>query len=186
MGDAVRAAETGEATLTALIAEGQHRAALRRLAGAHGAALARLCYVLLGDAGEAEEVAQEALLAAHDGFASFRGEGSPRAWLLGIGRRRCARRLAKRSRRQRRLRLVPPAEHAPGPDEALARARAAQRVRAALEALRPTDREALVLRYEGELSYRDMGAALGIDEATARKRASRALGRLKDVLGEKR
>ncbi len=180
------AAESAEETLAALIARGDHRRALEQLADGHGAALARLCYVLLGDVGEAEEVAQEALLAAHDGFAGYRGEGSPRAWLLGSGRRRCARRLAKRSRRQRRLRLVPPAEHAPGPDDAFARAEAARGVRDALERLRPTDREALVLRYQGELSYRDIGAALGIDEATARKRTSRALRRLKDVLGETR
>ena len=60
--------------------------------------------------------------------------------------------------------------------------RRADHARKALEELRPTDREALLLRYVGELSYRDLGAACAIEEQAARQRVSRALARLREVL----
>ena len=36
-------------------------------------------------------------------------------------------------------------------------------------------REAVLLRYESDLSFKEVGVACGIDEAAARKRVSRAL-----------
>jgi RNA polymerase sigma-70 factor (ECF subfamily) len=58
------------------------------------------------------------------------------------------------------------------------------RVRAALEALPGADREVLVLRYLEELSAAEVGAVLGVSEAAAKKRALRALQRLRDALGD--
>ena len=169
--------------IAALIHQGQRREAIARCARDHGPALGRLCMALLGDQGEAEECTQEVLLAAYDAMESYRGEGSVRAWLMGIARRMCARRLAKRGRRERRLRLVHDAgEEASLPDDVVARRRRARHVRAALEELKPSDREALLLRYEIGLSYREIGALCAIDEAAARKRTSRALARLKGAL----
>ena len=67
-------------------------------------------------------------------------------------------------------------------DELLERRQRAEKVRDALEELKPSDREALLLRYEAGLSYREVGEVMATGEATARKRASRALARLRDVL----
>ena len=64
----------------------------------------------------------------------------------------------------------------------LERRQRAEKVRDALEELKPSDREALLLRYEAGLSYREVGEVMASGEATARKRASRALARLRDVL----
>jgi len=50
--------------------------------------------------------------------------------------------------------------------------------------VRPTEREALLLRYGAELSFREVGEAVGVDEATARKRVSRALARLRELVKE--
>ncbi len=140
---------------------------------------------LLGDQGEAEEIVQETLIAAHDAMAGFRGEGSVRGWLYGIARRKCARKLETRVRRQRRLRLVHDAD-ASGqlPDELLEVARRADKVRAALEQLKPTERDAVVLRYQSGLDYREIAEACGIDEAAARKRVSRALLRMRSLLAD--
>ena len=55
-------------------------------------------------------------------------------------------------------------------------------MRAALAALPAPDREVLVLRYLEELSAREVGAVLGIAEAAAKKRALRALRRLRELL----
>jgi RNA polymerase sigma-70 factor, ECF subfamily len=140
---------------------------------------------LLGDQGEAEETVQETLIAAHDGMESFRGEGSVRGWLFGIARRKCARKLETRVRRQRRLRLVHDAQNGGQlPDEVLETQRRAERVRSALEQLKPSERDAVVLRYQAGLGYREIGDACGIDEAAARKRVSRALARMRSLLSE--
>jgi RNA polymerase sigma-70 factor (ECF subfamily) len=52
------------------------------------------------------------------------------------------------------------------------------RLRSALRAMRPTDRQILALRYGEEWNYRRIGAFLDLTEETARKRASRAIARL--------
>jgi RNA polymerase sigma-70 factor (ECF subfamily) len=48
--------------------------------------------------------------------------------------------------------------------------------------LKPSERDVLVLRYVADLSHREIGVACGLDEATARKRISRALSRLRQIL----
>ncbi len=149
----------------------------------HGAALGRLCMALLGSQSEAEEVAQETFIAAHRGMDGYRGDGSPKAWLFGIARRLCAKRLAKRIRRERKLRLVHDAAvQGDLPDAEVERARRARVVRLALSELKPSERDVVVLRYESGLSYREIADATGLEEATARKRASRALSRLRSLL----
>lgn len=170
-------------TIAELIARGEHRAALSRCAAEHGAAIGRLSMALLGSQAEAEENTQETLLAAYDGFADWRGQGSVRAWLFGIARRRCARRLATRKRRAHRLRLleVPQAPGTPVDEHVHAR-RQAEAIRRALEQLEPSLREAVVLRYQSGLSYREIAGLCGIKEAAARKRTSRALARLRVIL----
>jgi RNA polymerase sigma-70 factor (ECF subfamily) len=60
----------------------------------------------------------------------------------------------------------------------------AARARRLLGEIRPTEREALVLRFAADLSFREVGDACGIDEAAARKRVSRGLSRLRSLLGE--
>jgi RNA polymerase sigma-70 factor (ECF subfamily) len=71
-----------------------------------------------------------------------------------------------------------------GPDPSVRYDRAERdaEVRAALETLSASDRELLVLRYDADQSFRDIADALGIDEAAARKRVSRALMRLREQL----
>ena len=140
---------------------------------------------LLGNQAEAEETAQEVLLAAHGAMAGYRGDGSVRAWLFGIARRKCARKVETRIRRERRLRLVHDAGgEAEPPDRALELRRRAVKVRGALEQLKPSERDAVVLRYQGGLPYREIGQACGIDEAAARKRVSRALVRMRSLLSD--
>lgn len=178
------AAPDGEPTLAGLIQAGRHRDALAAAASQHGASIGRLAMALLGSQAEAEEVAQEVLIAAYRAFPSYRAEGSVRAWLLGITRRQCAKRLSKRVRQERRLRLVEAPTGEALPDDLLAKRRSAEQIRRALESLRPTDREAVVLRFQSGLAYGEIATLLGIDEAAARKRTSRALGRLRTTLAQ--
>jgi RNA polymerase sigma-70 factor (ECF subfamily) len=168
-----------EPILTALT-RGERERAAELLVNDHGPAIGRTCMALLGSQSEAEDVLQETLMAALDGLERFRGEGSLRAWLLSIARRRCAKRLETRARERDLQQGLP----APAADVSAERASMAARARKLLAEIRPTEREALVLRFAGELSYRDVAAACGIDEAAARKRVSRGLQRLRSLLGE--
>ena len=163
-----------------LVAEGNHRDAVALCVREHGPAVGRLCMALLGSQPDAEEVLQETMLAAYAQMASWRGEGTVRSWLFGIARRQCARRFERGARERRHLRVVP--ETAASPVVSIETLRRAEAVRAALGGLKPSEREALVLHYQGELSFREIAELCGIDEATARKRASRGLARLRKAL----
>lgn len=170
--------------IEALIASGDHATALGRCSRAYAAAIGRLCMAFTGSQAEAEELTQETLLAAFDGMKQFRGDGSVRAWLFGIARRLSGRHTELRSRRERRLRLVHDTGKVPDASELASERERAQRARSALAELKPSEREAVVLRYEGGLSFSEVAAAVGIDEQTARKRVSRALARMRSALAE--
>jgi len=140
---------------------------------------------MLGNQAEADECVQEVLIAGHDAMADFRGEGTVRAWLFGIARRMCAKRLEMRGRRERRLRLVHDADQdAKLPDEVLEARRRAQRVRDALEELKPSERDAVTMRYQAGLDYAEIASACGIDEAAARGGGGRGLAGMRERLAE--
>lgn len=171
--------------IVVMIRAGDYRGAVARSARDHGPALGRLCIAFLGVQADAEEAAQETFIAAYDAMPGYRGDGAYRAWLYAIARRVCARRVETRVRREAKLRLVRGDEvDTPGADVLLAARRRAEQVRTALELLKPSERDAVVLRYENELSFRDVALACGIDEPAARKRVSRALERLRESLGD--
>jgi RNA polymerase sigma-70 factor (ECF subfamily) len=180
-GEMLALASTTLATdpIVELIHEGRHRDALAACARTHHAVLGRLAMALLGSQADADEAVQETLLRAHRAMPSYRGEGSVKAWLCGIARHVCAHMLETRRRGRELLEVVPTEDE--GRDVFAARRRA-RALRDALEKLRPSEREALVLRYVADLSHREIGMACGLDEATARKRISRALDRLRSVM----
>jgi RNA polymerase sigma-70 factor (ECF subfamily) len=175
--DPADTADAADDDIVGAIRRGERETALAGCARRHGPALGRLCMAMLGSQAEADDAVQETLLAAHTAFDGFRGEGSLRAWLFGIARRRCARALEQRGPLGAAAEQTDPRMA----DELLDVRRRAETARALLARVRPSEREALLLRYTAELSFREVGEALGIDEATARKRVSRALGRLREL-----
>ena len=174
--------ESDEQAITAALRRGDARSAIARCARVYGTPLGRFSFALLANAAEAEEAVQEALLAAFGAAAQFRGDAPVRGWLFGIARRICARRLEVRTRQARRRVMLGEAEQGAAADDALDEARRGHVVRRALTDLRPTEREALLLRYEAELSYREVAEASGIDEAAARQRVSRALAKVRSMV----
>jgi RNA polymerase sigma-70 factor, ECF subfamily len=72
----------------------------------------------------------------------------------------------------------------PRPSEAAAREELKLRLREALDAMGPIDREVLALRHFEHLSRAETAEVLGIQEAAVSKRYVRALKRLKDLLGQ--
>jgi RNA polymerase sigma-70 factor (ECF subfamily) len=183
---AVARTETADeaAEIEGLIAESRYKEALARCTRAYSAPLGRLCTALTGSQAEAEELVQETLLAAYDGFPGFRFEGSIRAWLFGIARRICGRHNEMKNRRQARLRLVHDTGRGADAGELAIERERAVRARNALAQLKPSEREAVVLRYDAGMSFREVAVACGVDEAAARKRVSRALIRLRESLAD--
>jgi RNA polymerase sigma-70 factor, ECF subfamily len=70
------------------------------------------------------------------------------------------------------------------PSQAAIRAERGRRLREALEALDPIDREVLVLRHYEQMSNGEVAAVLGLDKSAASKRHVRALARLREHLGD--
>jgi RNA polymerase sigma-70 factor (ECF subfamily) len=167
--------------IVALMQDGRHRDALAACATAHGVILGRLCMALLGSQADADEATQETLLRAHRAMASYRAEGSIKAWLCGIARHVCAHMLETRRKQRELLEVVPVEAEA---RDVFAMRRRSRAVREGLAKLKPTEREALVLRFVADLSHREIATACNLDEPTARKRISRALARLRSVMPE--
>ncbi len=165
--------------IVALIEAGQHREAIATCARDHHVVLGRLCMALLASQADADEAVQETLLRAHRAMATYRGEGSIKAWLCGIARHVCAHVLETRRRGRELLELVPTEGEA---RDAFAARQHARALRDALAKLKPSEREALVLRYVADLSHREIAEACAIDEAAARKRISRALARMRAAM----
>lgn len=171
--------DPASAAIAALVHDGQHREALTACARTYGSILGRLCMAMLGSQADADEATQETLLRAHRAMPTYRAEGTVKAWLCGIARHVCAHVLeTRRKGRELALEIVPP----DGGGDELAQRQRSRAIREAMSKLKPTEREALVLRYVGDLTHREIALACNLDEATARKRVNRALARLRSVV----
>ncbi|MEZ4663842.1 MAG: RNA polymerase sigma factor [Caldilineaceae bacterium] len=157
------------------------QAAWLALVRAHQEALFRMAYLLLGDADEAEDVAQEAFIRALRALDSVK-EGHPlRPWLLQIAknlarnRRRSARRYVAALRRW--WTEQPPPTAPPSPEGA-----DAELLWRAIRRLSIADQEILYLRYFLEMPVAETAAVLEVAEGTVKSRLARALGRLRNVI----
>jgi RNA polymerase sigma-70 factor (ECF subfamily) len=118
---------------------------------------------VLGDAGEAEDAAQEALLRVFRGLRSYRGEASFTTWVFRVA----VNAALDQARRRRRSFLPPrdpdaaPLQLAPGPEQTAEQLERCRIVLAAMGRLRPAVRHALVLREVYGLDYEEIGDLLG-------------------------
>jgi RNA polymerase sigma-70 factor (ECF subfamily) len=149
----------------------------------HQEPIFRLAYLILGDAADAEDVAQETFIRASAALGRFDEARPLRPWLLSI-----AANLARNRRRglgrywaalQRAFRDNPEPFHPP-PERAAAAD--AHRLRQAVARLRPDGRDVVYLRYFLGLSEAETAAALGIPAGTAKSRLSRALAQLRRII----
>ena len=148
--------------------------------------LMRLCLGLLGDVQDAEEVTQDAFVYALRNLNHFDPARSAfPTWLYTIALSRC------RNKRRRKLLVQLPLEwlalEAPKRSDRLVELVLARRgVRAqvwqALQSLRPHLREAVALRYLGEMRYKEIGAALNCNPKTAESRVRLGLDELRQAL----
>jgi RNA polymerase sigma-70 factor (ECF subfamily) len=162
-------------------------AAFGELVDRHRAAVYRAAHAALGSASEAEDVAQEAFLAAYRKMGTYRGEASFKTWLLTIAWRRALSRRRRLASRWRRFASGDATESPRGregrtPEGALIDAEMAQHVQRLVRALPARLRDPLLLCAAGEQTYHEMAAVLGIPEGTLKWRVAEARRRLKQRL----
>lgn len=146
----------------------------------------RTAYLVVHDAAEAEDAAQEAFIRAYAGLARFRAGAPFRPWLLRIAANVARNRRRASSRRGslvlRAAEARASGEAAPSPEAVALAAEQRRLLLAALNGLREDDRLAIAARYFLDLSEAEMAVALGCARGTVKSRLARALGRLRAEL----
>ena len=149
-----------------------------------------VCYRLLGNSAEAEDITQDVFVKAFKAIGSFRGDSALSTWLYRIAVNLCKNRLKYLARRSYRTvqnvddvperawasegtrRTV--GEAAPRPDEIFEGNHAERQIHIALHGLEPGFRELLVLRDVQGLSYTEVMVITGLPEGTVKSRLHRA------------
>lgn len=122
---------------------------------------------LVGDATAAEDLVQDAFMKLHSKFDEVR---DPRAWLyrtvhnLALNQRRSANKIVQLdlSSEDRNLRASESTDTQPLPDEEIARWEGVGLVRLSLEALDDRSREVIRLKFNENLSYKEIGERTGL------------------------
>ncbi len=176
MAEAVTAnASKHDLELVALAVTGG-RTAFGELVRRHGSAVRALLRRMGADAALADDLAQDAFLAAFQQIAEFRGEGTFQAWVKRIA----ARLYVKRWRKDSRLELMaepPEVEDQPNGG----RVGAADRIDldGALKTLSPVERICVSLCYGAGLSHAEAAGTLNTPLGTVKSHVKRGMDKLR-------
>ena len=157
--------------------------AWERLVLEHQQPIFRLAYLLLGDADDAEDIAQETFLRAYHALDRFDSARPLRPWLMRIATNLCRNRQRSLGRYLAALQKLLRSE--PAPDSAVQQAEQnleADRLWKTVRRLRLEDQQVIYLRYFLDCSEAETAEALGVAPGTVKSRSHRALGRLREVL----
>lgn len=173
---------------------GGDRDAFRILVDRESAAVVRACHRVLGDLGEAEDVAQEAFVIAYRSLATWRGDGPFGAWIARIAVRLAIRQAGRR----RTVKWVRPAiddDHdthlnalpaglGTDPEGIALRGERQRSVRDAVARLDEPYREVVALRFFAERSLDEIATITGRPLGTVKTHLHRGLIRLRSRLDE--
>src|SRR5580765_2032685 len=156
----------------------------------HRGSLYRFLLRQVGEAGTAEELFQDVWMRVIDSRGRYEARAKFTSWLYAIAHNRVmdfyrasgrAKFLAQEESEEA-LEMLPAADI---PADALIdRKRAAERLLAALAELPEVQREAFLLKQEGDLSVEEIGAATGVSRETAKSRLRYAVAKLRARIGE--
>jgi RNA polymerase sigma-70 factor (ECF subfamily) len=166
-----------EATVR-LAARGDERA-FDRLVSEHHAAMARVAYVICGDADVTRDAVQGAWSIAWRRLPSLRDPAQVRAWLVAIAANE-ARQALRRQRRRPVVDLSATYDHAAGGDPA--DAIEVVDLQRALARLKPDERQLLALRFVAGLDSTEIARELGGSASGIRSRIARLVDRLRTDL----
>jgi len=185
----VSAAEAGERSERRLIREAQRGSeeALDALVRRHWPLAYRAAYLVVGDAAAAEDVAQEALIAAIRSLERFDRRRPFGPWLHRIAVNRAIDHVRARAARaeftagdaaETELRGERAVMAAPGDDPR------SESLAAALGELSPEHRAIVAMRFLLDLTPGEIARELGLPRGTVNSRLRRALDRLGERIGE--
>ena len=163
--------------------------AFERLSSAYADRLFMLLLRLLGDRGEAEDVAQEVMLRAWRGIARFQGQSSYFTWLYRIAVNEANRALEKKARRPAGVsigaqELQLPASPAYDPSRQAENSELRRVLGQALAELPPALRTAIVLRDVEGLSTQEAAEIAGGSQAAFKSRLHQARLRVRAAVGD--
>jgi RNA polymerase sigma-70 factor, ECF subfamily len=154
--------------------------------------LVRYLIYLLGRRDSVDDLVQETWLRVLEHGRSYNGSSRFEPWLFTIARNLTMDHLRKRrifsldsgnqdsgDDPEREREPAPLASSAPSPFELAARTEDAQRLAHTLERLEPIYREALVLRFQEDLSLQEMASVIGVPLTTVSSRIYRGLATLR-------
>jgi RNA polymerase sigma-70 factor (ECF subfamily) len=152
-------------------------AAFSRLVEVYQKPVYNLCYRMLGNAGDAEDAAQETFIRAYKAIKRYDPARKFSTWLLTIASNYCI--------DQHRRRKLPTfsvdgfetpdiPEKAPGMESILVQGEHQQQIAELLDELKPKDRSAVVMRYWYDYSYEEIGQALDLSISAVKSRLHRA------------
>ncbi len=175
-----------EADLVARARRGD-QAAYGDLVATHQEMAFRVAFLVLGDAAEAQDAAQEAFVKAYRAIDRFREGSAFRPWLLRIvsnaarNRRRAAGR--RRGLQLRAEAATPRDATVPSAEATVLRDERRRTLLAAINALSPDDRLVIGARYFLDLPEAEIAVLAGVAPGTVKSRLSRARARLAQALG---
>jgi RNA polymerase sigma-70 factor (ECF subfamily) len=161
-----------DAALMLRVQRGDTRA-FEELMARYQQSVANLLYRSLGDAAEAEDLAQNVFIQVYKSAARYRVSAKFSTWLFTIARNLCLNELRRRTRHPAVSLDAPHPEHedeagrplpdrrASGPVESALHAELEAKIQEALNDLPENQRTAILLCREQELSYEDIAAVLG-------------------------
>ena len=157
--------------------------------------LYRRAYHILGNAADAEDAVQDALLAAYTHLHQFRGQAQISTWLTSI-MLNCARSQLRRRAKHVQVSLDESAgepqivsvsgrlaDHRPNPEDEYRESELSTRLTHLHSQLSPTLRRTFLLRDVDGLSIRETARILGVPTGTVKARSTRARKRLKELMG---
>lgn len=140
----------------------------------------RYLYSHVGEAAEAEDLTAQVFTAAWESRHRYQERGAFAAWLFRIARNKIADHFRRRRPQVSLESDDPPLKEEWDPLGQLVHTESLQRLSRLVNCLQPTEIELLRLRFAAELTYAEMGVALGQSEAASKMAVRRLLDRLQD------
>jgi RNA polymerase sigma factor (sigma-70 family) len=178
-----RAGDDPDQALLDLIRDGDEQA-YGSLLDLHLDRIHALAQRMLGNAADAEEVAQDAFLRAWQQIPAWQpGQAKFSTWLHRVAINLCHDALRRR-RDTRPIEDTHPVSSEPGPEQLARRQDRSGRVQVALATLPERQRDAIVLSHYQELSQREAAAILDVSEAALESLLSRGRRALRAALAD--
>ena len=163
---------------------------LQELVGRYQHRLVRYLIYLLGRRDEVDDLVQETWLRVLERGSSYDGRSRFEPWLFTIARNLAIDHIRKgrissldsNAEEEQDSALQTPPSNAPSPFTLASRTEDAERLAASLQTLEPIYREALVLRFQEELSLLEISGVVGAPVATVASRIYRGLRTLRSQL----